>query len=81
MRAWGPDQVFYLDADYMLRRLDYHPQRDQRADRARRQRPEGVRRFIFPTRRHVYRRNEDGTADKSLAAITIPIDSVSVQRR
>lgn len=74
----NPDQVFYFDADYMLRRLDYHPDvtnapiahyvSDQKEFDG----------FIFPTRRHVYLRKEGGTADKSLAAITIDIQDVAV---
>jgi hypothetical protein len=77
----NPDQVFYFDADYMLRRLDYHPHvtnapiahcvSDQKE----------LDGFVFPTQRHVYLRNEDGTADKSRAAITISIESVAVRGR
>ena len=37
--------------------------------------------FILRTQRHVYRCNEDGTADRSLATIMIRIESVAVQRR
>lgn len=67
------DQVFYSDADYMLRRLDYHPGvtsapiahyvSDQKEFDG----------FVFPTQRHVYMRKEHGTADKSRAAATIDL--------
>ena len=36
--------------------------------------------FVFPTRRLVHRRDEDGVADQSFAAITIDIDTVAVER-
>jgi hypothetical protein len=37
--------------------------------------------FIFPTQRHVSRREGDGSADMSLVAIRISIESVAVRRR
>jgi hypothetical protein len=32
--------------------------------------------IVMPTRRRVYRRNPDGTADKSVAVITLDIDNI-----
>jgi hypothetical protein len=34
--------------------------------------------IVFPTRRRIYRRNADRTADKSQASITIDLDSVTL---
>jgi hypothetical protein len=41
---------------------------------------EGYKTFdelAFPTRRQVYRRNPDGTPDRSLTAITLDIDDIT----
>jgi hypothetical protein len=36
--------------------------------------------FVFPTRRRVHRHDADGIADQSFAAITLDIESVTVER-
>jgi hypothetical protein len=36
--------------------------------------------FVFPTRRLEHRRNANGVADQSFAAIAIDIDTVAVER-
>ena len=77
----NPDQVFYFDADYLLRRLDYQPYVTGAPIAHYVSDPKEFDGFVFPTRRHVYPRNQDGTADKRLAVITIPIESVAVERR
>ena len=42
--------------------------------------PETFDGFVFPIRRLVHRRDADGVADRSFAAITIEIDTVAVER-
>jgi hypothetical protein len=34
--------------------------------------------IVFPTRRRIYRRNADRTADKSEATITLDLDSITL---
>ncbi len=71
------DQVFYFDADGMQRRMDYaavvtgNPPIAHYTDEHKTF--EGI---VIPTRRRVYRRNPDGTADKSVAVITLDIDNI-----
>jgi hypothetical protein len=41
--------------------------------------PKTFDKFVFPTRRRIYRRGDDGTADQRLAIITVDVSSVRVQ--
>src|SRR5262245_45020698 len=73
----SPEQVFYFGDDGLLRRLDYTVEADggQAAHYT-----EGYKTFdglAFPTRRRVYRRNPDGTPDRSLTAITLDIHDIT----
>jgi hypothetical protein len=75
----GVEQFFYFCADGLLRRLDYTPEVDATDQVA--HCTEGYQTFdglVFPTRRRVYRRNPDGTPDRSLTAITLDIHNISV---
>lgn len=75
----NPEQTFYFNDDRQLTRLDYRPDvtdvlivhyvYDYRS----------FGDFQFPTRRSVFRRRPDGTADQSLAVITLTIDDVQVE--
>jgi hypothetical protein len=71
------DQVFYFDAYGMQRLMDYapvvtgNPRIAHYTDEHKTF--DGI---VIPTRRRVYRRNPDGTADKSVAVITLDIDNI-----
>jgi hypothetical protein len=74
------DQVFYYDQHFMLRRMDYAPDVTGSAPVAHyTDDPKTFDGFVFPTRRHIYRRGDDGTADQRLAIITVDVSSVRVQ--
>lgn len=73
------DQVFYFDADYMLRRLDYQPTVTGAAIAHYTEEPRSFDGFVFPTRRRVLRRMPDGTANQSVAVITLDIEGVEVE--
>jgi hypothetical protein len=75
----NPDQVFYYDDDFMLRRMDYSPDvtgnphvahytHDQ----------ETFDGFVFPTRRRVHLHDEEGNADQSFAPITLDVEAIAV---
>jgi hypothetical protein len=71
------EQFFYFGDDGLLRRLDYTVEAD--GGRAAHY-TEGYKTFnglAFPTRRTVYRRNPDGTPDRSLTAITLDIHDIT----
>jgi hypothetical protein len=77
----NPDQVFYYDEDFMLRRMDYSPHVTGNPPVAHYTHdPKTFDGFVFPTRRRVHRRNADGIAAQSVATITIDVASVSVER-
>jgi hypothetical protein len=77
----NPEQVFYYDADFMLRRMDYGAEVTGGAPVAHyTHEPKMFDGFFFPTRRRIYRRGADGVADQRLAIITLDIPSVRVQR-
>jgi hypothetical protein len=74
------EQVFYYDADLMQRRMDYAPEvmgnfpvaqytTDHKTFDG----------FVFPTQRRVYRRNPDGTADRSRTAISADFQHIAVR--
>lgn len=73
------EQVFYYDADFMQRRMDYAPEImgsfpvAQYADEHR-----TFDGFVFHTRRRVYPRKPDGTPDRSRVAISADIHEVAV---
>jgi hypothetical protein len=74
-----PEQLFYFGDDGLLRRLDYIVDVNANAKIA--HYTEGYKTFdglAFPTRRRVYRRNPDGTPDRSLTAITLDIGDISI---
>jgi len=63
----------------MQRRMDYAPEVNGNAPTAHyTDEPKTFGGVVFPTRRRVFRRNPDGTANQSLAAITIDIVDVAV---
>ena len=72
------EQVFYFGDDGLLRRLDYTTEVNAGDPVA--HYTEGYKTFdglAFPTRRRVYRRNPNGTPDRSLTAITLDIDDLT----
>jgi hypothetical protein len=73
------EQVFYFGTDGMLRRHDYSVDVNGGAPVA--HHTGQYRTFdglAFPTHRRVYRRNPDGTPDRSLVAITIDIHDITI---
>jgi len=75
------EQVFYYDAAFMLRRMDYSPEVTGNAPVAHYTHdPETFDGFVFPTHRLVHLHDANGIADQSFAAITVDIDRVSVHR-
>lgn len=77
----NPGQVCCYDERFMQRRMDYSPHvtgSPQIAHYTHDPKTSGG--FVFPTRRLVHRRNANGVADQSFAAITIDIDTVAVGR-
>jgi hypothetical protein len=73
------EQVFHYDADGMLRRTDYAPEVSGGSRLAQyTDEPKTFGGLVFPTRRRAYGRNDDGTVDKSLTAITIDFDEIAV---
>ena len=75
----NPEQTFYYDADGMQRRMDYIVQVNGNAVIAHYTGdPQTFGGLVFPTRRLVYRRYPDGTADRSRAAITIDIHDITI---
>jgi hypothetical protein len=75
----NPVQVFYYDADGMQRRMDYIVEVNGNAVIAHYTGdPQTFGGLVFPTRRLVYRRYPDGTADRSVAAITIDIHDITI---
>jgi hypothetical protein len=73
------DQLFYYDADFMLRRMDYAPEvTGSRQIAHYTHDPQMFDGFVFPTRRRVHQCGTDGIADQSVAAITLDIADVAV---
>lgn len=75
----SPEQVFYFGDDGLLRRLDYTVEVNANAQIA--HYTQGYKTFdglAFPTRRRVYRRNPDGTPDRSPAVITLDIGDITI---
>ena len=77
----NPDQVFYCDERFMLRRMDYSPEVTGSPQIAQYTHdPKTFDGFVFPTRRLMHRRDVDGVADQSVALLTFDIDAVAVER-
>ena len=77
----NPDQVFYYDERFMLRRMDYSPEVTGSPQIAQYTHdPKTFDGFVFPTRRLMHRRDADGVADQSVALLTFDIDAVAVER-
>jgi hypothetical protein len=77
-----PDQTFYYDDGYLLRRMDYTPPITGNSLIAHYPYdPQVFDGFLLYTRRLVHLRNLDGTADQTLTPITITTHAVSVERR
>jgi hypothetical protein len=78
----NPDQTFYYDDNYLLRRLDYTPDVTGNSLIAHyTYAPQTFDGFVYYTRRDVHLRNAEGIADHSFAPISIAIDAVSIERR
>jgi hypothetical protein len=78
----NPDQTFYYDEHYLLRRMDYTPPITGNSPIAHYTHdPQVFDGFLLYTRRLVHLRNPDGTADQTFAPITITVDGVAVERR
>jgi hypothetical protein len=73
------DQVFYYDDHFLLRRMDYAPDVTGSTVAHYTDDHKTFDKFVFPTRRRIYRRGDDGTADQRLAIITVDVSSVRVQ--
>ena len=75
------NQIFYYDKDFMQRRMDYSPDVAGNPLVAHYTHdPRTFDGFVFPTRRLVHLRDEDGVADQSFAAITVDVDTITLQR-
>jgi hypothetical protein len=74
------DQVFYYDADFMLRRMDYTPEVTARPGAQYTYDPSTFDGFVFPTRRRVHLRDADDFARTNLAVITIDVAAVIVEQ-
>lgn len=76
----NPEQVFYFDGDGLQRRMDYVTEILGSSLVA--HYTSGHRTFgglLVPTRRRVFRRNQDGTANLNVPSITIDVTHVDVQ--
>jgi catechol 2,3-dioxygenase-like lactoylglutathione lyase family enzyme len=77
----NPDQVFYYDEQFMLRRMDYSPAVTGSPRVAHYTHdPQTFDGFVFPTRRRVHLYDEAGHADQSFAPITLDVERVTVHR-
>lgn len=73
------EQIFYYDANHMQRRLDYIVEVNGNAVVAHyTDKPRTFGGLVFPTRRRVYRRLPDNTADRGRAAIIIDITDIAL---
>jgi hypothetical protein len=75
-----PDQLFYYDTDFMLRRMDYAPEVTANSPVAHYTHdPKTFHGFVFPTRRRIHRRDVNGIADQTVAAITLDVTQVTIE--
>jgi hypothetical protein len=75
------EQAFYFDGDFLLRRLDYQPDVTGTPIAHYVSGYKEFDGFMFATSRQVHPRGEDGVANKSLAPITLDVESVTINRR
>lgn len=71
-------QIFYYGEDYLLRRMDYHPDVTDSPIAHYTYDHKTFDGFVFPTRRRVYVHDSEGQADKEFVPITLDIESVRV---
>jgi len=77
----NPEQIFYYDDKFLLRRMDYSPDVTASSRIAHyTSDPKVVDGFVFYARRLVHLRDSDGIADQSWAPIVITTDAVEVHR-
>jgi hypothetical protein len=74
----NPDQTFYYGDDFLLRRMDYHPEVTDALAAHCVYDYETFGGLRFPTRRRVYIRNPEGIADTSFAPITLDVRKVTL---
>jgi hypothetical protein len=72
----NPDQVFYYDAEFRQRRMDYRPEVTGAPAAHYTHDPVVFDGFVFYTRRVVHLHDEAGNTNFDLAPITLDIDSV-----
>lgn len=74
----SPEQVFYFDDAFLQRRMDYVTEILGSTLVAHyTSRHESFDGLVIPTRRRVFRRNQDGTSNLNLRSITIDVKQVS----
>jgi hypothetical protein len=73
------DQVFYVDEQFLLRRMDYHPDVTDSPIAHYLHDPVERDGLVSYARRRVHGRRPDGTADTSVAFITIDTSSVAAE--
>jgi hypothetical protein len=77
----NPDQVFYFDDGFMLRRLDYSPGVTGKPPIAHyTHEPKTFDGFVFPTKRRVHVHNAKGIANQAITPITLDVHGVSIER-
>ncbi len=77
----NPDQVFYYDAKFMQRRMDYSPDVTGNPPVAHYSYDHKLfDGFAFATRRRVLLHDDSGNADQSFAPITIDVESIALER-
>jgi hypothetical protein len=73
------EQVFYYDADFMQRRMDYAVEVNGDVLVAQYQyEPKTFHGLVFPSQRRVHRRSPDGSADQSRTSITLDITDIEI---
>jgi len=73
------EQVFYYDAAFMQRRMDYAAEVNGDVLVAQYQyEPKTFGGLVFPTQRRVHRRSPDGTADQSQTSITLDVTDIAI---
>jgi hypothetical protein len=76
----NPDQIFYFDASFMQRRMDYSPDVTSNPPIAHyTYHPKTFDRLVFPTRRRVVLHDGDGIADQRFVAITFDIETICLE--
>jgi hypothetical protein len=75
----NPDQIFYFDASFIERRMDYSPDTSDPPIAHYTYYPKTFDRLVFPTRRRVVLHDGDGIADQRCVAITFDIDTICLE--